>query len=165
MYSGKKYIEATTKKEQCKVPLLSDWGLNPTYDKLPIEKMRKEYHEYCPKSKSNSIVFCPQPIINRKNDKKVQWLNDYFNNKIKKTNGKGTGKFNQTKIISKKLKSKKKKAKKKRSTKSKNSVKNYKVDAIKDKVDEIKATVDDIKEKVNNINDKIDNIQQQSRQH
>ena len=45
MYSGKKYIEATTKKEQCKVPLMPDWGLNPTYDKLPIEKMRKEYHE------------------------------------------------------------------------------------------------------------------------
>ena len=147
-----------TKKEQCKADLVPIWGPNPKYDKLPIEKMRKEYHEYCPKSKSNSIVFCPQPIINRKNDKKVQWLNDYFNNKIKKTNGKGTGKFNQTKIISKKLKSKKKKAEKKRSTKSKNSVKDYKVDASKDKVDEIK-------EKVNNINDKIDNIQQQSRQH
>ena len=148
-----------TKAEQCEVDLVSDWG--KTYDKPQLEKMRKEYHEYCPKSKSNSIVFCPQPMINRKNDKKVQWLNDYFNNKIKKTNGKGTGKFNQTKII----KSKKKKAKKKRSTKSKKSVKNYKVDAIKDKVDEIKATVDGIKDKVNSINDKIDNIQHQSRQH
>ena len=78
MYSTKKYREATTKKEQCKVPLKPDWGLNPAYDKLPIEKMRKEYHEYCPKSKSNNIIFCPKKIIKRKNDKKVQWINDDF---------------------------------------------------------------------------------------
>ena len=40
--------------------------------------MRKEYHEYCPKSKSRNIVFCPKEIIKRKNDKKIQWINDYF---------------------------------------------------------------------------------------
>ena len=54
--------------------LLSSWG-----PKKPIEKMRKEYHEYCPKSKSNNIVFCPKEIIKRKGDKKVQWINDNFN--------------------------------------------------------------------------------------
>ena len=52
----KKFREAMTKKEQCKVDLLSMWG-----SKQPIiEKMRKEYHEYCPKSKSNNIIFCPK---------------------------------------------------------------------------------------------------------
>ena len=68
-----------TKKEQCKVDLLSMWG-----SKHPIEKMRKEYHEYCPKSKSNNIVFCTKKIIKRKKDKKVQWINDYFKNFGKK---------------------------------------------------------------------------------
>ena len=67
-----------TKKEQCKADLVPIWGPNPKYDKLPIEKMRKEYHEYCPKSKSNNIIFCPKKIIKRKNDKKVQWINDDF---------------------------------------------------------------------------------------
>ena len=73
-----------TKKEQCKVDLISIWGPNPPYDKLPIEKMRKEYHEYCPKSKSNNIVFCPKQIIKRKKDIRVQWINDYFKRDGKK---------------------------------------------------------------------------------
>ena len=77
-----------TKKEQCKADLVPIWGPNPKYDKLPIEKMRKEYHEYCPKSKSNSIVFCPKQIIKRKNDKRVQWQNDHLNDYIKSLGGK-----------------------------------------------------------------------------
>ena len=64
------------KKEQCKVPLNSNWGLKK--DQMTLEKMRKQYHEYCPKSKSNNLVFCPEKIIKRKNDKKVQWINDDF---------------------------------------------------------------------------------------
>ena len=76
----------------------------PTYDKLSIEEMRKEYHEYCPKSKSNNIVFCPEKIIKRKQDKKVQWINDYFKNlgkktKKKKTKKKGKGRRNKKKKI------------------------------------------------------------------
>ena len=86
-----KYREATTKKEQCKLAILSEWGSNPPYDKLPIEKMMKEYHEYCPKSKSNNIVFCPEKIIKRKKDEKVQWINDYFKNFEKKMNKKRIG--------------------------------------------------------------------------
>ena len=72
-----------TKAEQCKVDLVPGWG--KTYDKPQWEKMRKEYHEYCPKSnsKSNNIVFCPQQIIKRKNDKRVQWQNDHLNDYIK----------------------------------------------------------------------------------
>ena len=66
----KKFREAISKEEQCKVPLMPDWGLNPTYDKLPIEKMRKEYHEYCPKSKSNNIVFCPEKTSTGKRRRK-----------------------------------------------------------------------------------------------
>ena len=42
--------------------------------------MEKEYFEFCPKSKSNNIIFCPQPNNQEKNDKKVWWINDYFNN-------------------------------------------------------------------------------------
>ena len=79
-----------TKEEQCKVPLDSNWG--PNQDQMSIEKMRKEYHEYCPKSKSNNIVFCPPKIIKRKKDKKVQWVNDHFKNigkKNKKKKGRG----------------------------------------------------------------------------
>ena len=83
-----------TKAEQCKVDLVPGWG--KTYDKPQWEKMRKEYHEYCPKSnsKSNNIVFCPQEIIKRKNDTGVKWMNDYFKNlvminKKKKTKPKG----------------------------------------------------------------------------
>ena len=75
-----------TKAEQCKVDLVSDWG--KTYDKPQLEMMRKEYYEYCPKSKSNSIVFCPKQIIKRKNDKRVQWQNDHLNDYIKSLGGK-----------------------------------------------------------------------------
>ena len=65
-YSSKKYREAITKVEQCKVPLEGYQG------------RKKEYDKYCPKSKSNNIIFCPKKIIKRKNDKKVQWINDDF---------------------------------------------------------------------------------------
>ena len=82
-YHTEKYMEAMTKEEQCKVDLLSGWEA-----KEPVEKMRKEYHEYCPKSKSNNIVFCPQQIIKRKNDKRVQWQNDHLNDYIKSLGGK-----------------------------------------------------------------------------
>ena len=90
MYSTKKYREATTKKEQCKVPLKPD--LVSYQDQMLIEKLRKEYHEYCPKSKSNNIVFCPEKIIKRKKDKRVQWINDYFKNLVKKRRKKRTKK-------------------------------------------------------------------------
>ena len=61
--------EAMTMEDQCKVHL-EGWD--------ETEEMRKENHEYCPKSKSRNIVFCPKEIIKRKNDKKIQWINDYF---------------------------------------------------------------------------------------
>ena len=54
--------------------------------------MRKEYHEYCPKSKSNNFVFCPEQIIKRKKDKKLKWINDYFKNFETKINKKIRGK-------------------------------------------------------------------------
>ena len=113
MYSTKKYREATTKKEQCKVPLKPDWGSNQ--DQMTLEKLRKEYHEYCPKSKSSNIVFCPEKIIKRKKDKKVQLINDYFKNlgrKSKKKKNKQKGKERTKK--NKKTKSKKRKIKRKR---------------------------------------------------
>ena len=67
-----------TKKELCNVDLIP----------IPTEKMRKEYHEYCPMSESNNIVFCPKKIIERKKDKKVQWINDYFKKFEKKIKNK-----------------------------------------------------------------------------
>ena len=116
MYSTKKYREATTKKEQCKVPLKPDCG------------SKKEYHEYCPKSKSSNIVFCPEKIIKRKKDKKVQLINDYFRNlgrksKKKKNTKKGkkrTKKNKKTKRKKRKIKRKNKKIeRKKKKTKRK----------------------------------------------
>ena len=44
--------------------------------------MKTDYAEYCPKSKSNNIIFCPEDIIKRKNDTKIQWLNDWFKDAI-----------------------------------------------------------------------------------
>ena len=53
-------------------------------------KEKKEYHEYCIKSKSNNIIFCPKKIIKGYKDKqkkdeqgnllykRVQRANDYF---------------------------------------------------------------------------------------
>ena len=84
-YHTEKYREAATKEEQCKADLIAIWGPNPTYDKLPIEEMKKEYHEYCPKSESNNFIFCPKSIIKKRNDVKVQWINDYFKNYGKKS--------------------------------------------------------------------------------
>ena len=78
------------KKDQCKVPLDSNWGHKK--DQMTLEKMRKEYHEYCPKSKSHNIVSCPEKIIKRKNDIRVQWINDYFKNLVKKSKEKTTKK-------------------------------------------------------------------------
>ena len=73
-YSSKEYREATTKEEQCKVPI-DGWEIGKSGD---MEKMKKEYNEYCLKSKSNNIIFCPEEIIKRNKDKKVKWINDYF---------------------------------------------------------------------------------------
>ena len=128
-YSPKKFREAITKEEHCKVPLDSDWGSKPIYDNLSfkdrslrsfkdflIENMRKEYHEYCPKSKSSNIVFCPEKIIKWKKEFiRVQLINDYFKNlgrKSKKKKNKQKGKERTKK--NKKTKSKKRKIKRKR---------------------------------------------------
>ena len=73
-YSSKEYREATTKEEQCNVPI-DGWEIGKSGD---MEKMKKEYHDYCLKSKSNNIVSCPKKIIKRKKDKKIDWINDNF---------------------------------------------------------------------------------------
>ena len=103
-----------TKKEQCKANLVPIWGPNPTYDKLPIEKMRKEYHEYCPKSKSNNIVFCPKQIIKRKKDIRIKWINDYFKYLGKRSRKKKTKKRGKKRRSRKKKKIRKRKKKSKR---------------------------------------------------
>ena len=124
-YHTKQYRDAMTKKEQCKADLIPIWGPNPTYEKMPLDKMKKEYREYCPKSKSNNIIFCPKSIIKKKKDVKVQWINDYFKNfgkksKKKKKRGKKCkkGKCNKEPKKTKKTKKKKKKKKSKYSKKS-----------------------------------------------
>merc|ERR1712179_557165 len=79
--SIKQFRHAMSGKEQCKLELTSSWNMNRTDDEeLPIKEMEKEYREYCPKSKSNNIIFCPKSIIKKKKDVKVQWINDYFKN-------------------------------------------------------------------------------------
>ena len=72
--------------------------------------MRKEYHNYCPKSKSNNIIYCPKNIIKKRDkDMKLKKLNDLFN-KISTEKSKG-GKKRSRKGKKKKNKSKKKKKK------------------------------------------------------
>ena len=88
MYDTRKFRDATSKKEQCKVDLHSDWEgkpPNPKYKKSYVKEIEKEYHKYCPKSKSNNYIFCPKRIIKKRNDEKVQWINDYFKNFAKKS--------------------------------------------------------------------------------
>ena len=75
--------------------------------------MRKEYHNYCPKSKSNNIIYCPKNIIKKRDkDMKLKKLNDLFN-KISTEKSKG-GKKRSRKGKKKKNKSKKKKKKTKK---------------------------------------------------
>ena len=125
------------------MPLEDDWGKKTFHDK---EKMRKEYHEYCPKSKLNSIVFCPKKIIKRKKDKKIQWINDYFKNFEEK---------------SKKNKNKNKQGKKTRKSKL-NTIE--KVKEIMRKVKEImkkdkhNIKLNDMNIKLDDINIKLDDI-------
>ena len=84
--------------------------------------MEKEYHNYCPKSKSNNIINCPKNIIKKRDkDMKLKKLNDLFN-KIstekskggKKRSRKGKKKKNKPKKKKNKLKEKKKKTKKRK---------------------------------------------------
>ena len=124
-YSSKKYRDAITKEEQCKVPI----DLWEEY-----HERRREYDKYCPKSKSNNIILCPQKIINRKKDEKAQWINDYFKNIGKKskerTRKKGKERRREQKMKKskkqKKKKSKRKKSKKKKSKKKKSKKKKKK---------------------------------------
>ena len=114
-YHTQQFREAISKEQQCKAKLVSIWGPNPTYEKMPLKEMEKEYHEYCPKSKSNNIIFCPKNIIERKKDKKVQWINDYFKNFGKKSKKKKRSKKKCKRAKCRKRKKKSKKKKKKRS--------------------------------------------------
>ena len=116
-YNTEKYREAITNEVQCKVPLEDGWGKKPFHDK---EKMRKEYNEYCPKSKSKSksnFVFCPREIIekktNREEKEEVQWINDYFKKVGKKSRKKKSKRKGKDYHVNCQKERKKKKTKKK----------------------------------------------------
>ena len=120
---GKAYREVMTREAQCKVPLEDDWGSSPIYDK---EKMRKEYNEYCPKSKSKSksnFVFCPQDIIEKRKvergKEEVQRNNDYFKKVGKKSRKKKTKRKGRDCLVGKERKKKKTKKKGKRGKRKK----------------------------------------------
>ena len=71
-YGTNLFREAATKEEQCKINLFSEWAkIKRNHE---IEKMRREYNKYCPKSKSNNIIVCPKDIIKKKNDLKLKKL-------------------------------------------------------------------------------------------
>ena len=83
------------------------------------EKMRKEYDEYCPKSKSSNIIFCPKKIIktlDKGKEKKAQWFNDYFKSIV------GKSKTKKTKNIAKKTKKKMRKKRKEKRMKKKKTM-------------------------------------------
>merc|ERR1712025_346637 len=113
-YGTTKFREVTSKKEQCEIKLVPEWGCDShsqagstrecTYgtcvaddisssssyrEKIKsdaeLEKMRTKYHNYCPKSKSNNIISCPKDIIKKTNNPKVKWLNEYFKKIAKKS--------------------------------------------------------------------------------
>ena len=119
-YNAKKHREAVSKEEQCKADIHIDMPTNDNLEKKKIkeyhEKKMKEYREYCPKSKSNNFIFCPQHIIKRKKDKRLkmrlQLNNDYFNNLVKKSKKKKTEKKTEKKGKVKKKKKTKRKLKK-----------------------------------------------------
>ena len=122
IYDTKKFRDAASKKEQCKVNLQSDWEgkpPNPKYKKWEknIKENEKEFHEYCPKSKSNNYIFCPKSIIKKTNDEKVQWINDYFKNFKKRSKKKKKNKRKRKKTKKKTKNKKKTKKKKKRKEK------------------------------------------------
>ena len=75
-----------------------------------MEEMRTEYHKYCPKSKSNNIIYCPKEIIKKKIKKDI-----YKGMKLKKLNKR----FER-------ISDKKRKGKKKKETKRKTQKKDKK---------------------------------------
>ena len=109
MYDNEKIREVASKEEQCEIELDNPMGKSLT--KSEIKELRSKYYKYCPKSKSNNIIFCPTAIIKKKNDPKLEWLNDYFK-KIRKKSKK------RKKKKVKKDKSKKKKRRKKRKSRN-----------------------------------------------
>ena len=117
MAVGKNYRDVMSREDLCKVPLEDDWGINPKYDK---ENMRKEYNEYCPKSKSKSksnFVFCPQDIIEKRKvergKEEVQRNNDYFKKVGKKSRKKKSKRKGKDYHVNCQKERKKKKTKKK----------------------------------------------------
>ena len=105
---------------------MGDWDQAINYDKTAngkiqtnakgekqsaeMEEMRTEYHKYCPKSKSNNIIYCPKEIIKKKIKKDI-----YKGMKLKKLNKR----FER-------ISDKKRKGKKKKETKRKTQKKDKK---------------------------------------
>ena len=84
-----------------------------------MEEMRTEYHKYCPKSKSNNIIYCPKEIIKKKIKKdinkgmKLKKLNKHFE-RISDKKRKGKKKKETKRKTQKKDKKAKKKSRQKR---------------------------------------------------
>ena len=119
MYDNEKIREVASKEEQCEIELDNPMGKSLT--KSEIKELRSKYYKYCPKSKSNNIIFCPTAIIKKKNDPKLEWLNDYFKKIRKKSKKwkkikvkKDKSKKKNTKVNMNKSKKKKKRKKRKK---------------------------------------------------
>ena len=119
----------------CKIPLIGDWDQAINYDKTAngkiktnakgekqsaeMEQMKTEYHKYCPKSKSNNIIYCPKEIIKKKIKKdinkgmKLKKLNKHFE-RISDKKRKGKKKKETKRKTQKKDKKAKKKSRQKR---------------------------------------------------
>ena len=114
---------------------MGDWDQAINYDKTAngkiktnakgekqsaeMEEMRTEYHKYCPKSKSNNIIYCPKEIIKKKIKKdinkgmKLKKLNKHFE-RISDKKRKGKKKKETKRKTQKKDKKAKKKSRQKR---------------------------------------------------
>ena len=114
---------------------MGDWDQAINYDKTAngkiktnakgekqsaeMEEMRTEYHKYCPKSKSNNIIYCPKEIIKKKIKKdinkgmKLKKLNKHFE-RISDKKRKGKKKKETKRKTQKKEKKTKKGSKQKR---------------------------------------------------
>jgi len=136
-YPTKKYRDVISKKEQCKLGEWNDKVIEESFSYEDYEGRNEEFREYCPKSKSNNLIFCPKSlfkqapgpvksmiqqrndnfkkILNRKRRSRSSERNHYVLNRARSSESRSSE--NKKKKKESKTKRKKKKSKTKRKKK------------------------------------------------